>query len=484
MNPNQQIRRLGFVLMLLFLTLFLRLNDLQVFRAEQLATAPGNTRTVVRDFSRERGVIQAADGAVVARSVPVDDAFKRQREYPEGDLFAQIAGYFSFTYGTEGAERTYASELAGRSVNLKRPGDLFSDRVRTGNVTLTASKGLQQVARDALGPRKGSVVAVNPTDGAVLAMWSFPSFAPGPLAGHDQKAVQAAYTALAGDPNKPLLPRSYRERYPPGSTFKVVTAAAALERAPDLVSKVYPTLRALDLPQTDRDLPNFGGSSCGGTLGDLLRVSCNTGFAQMGLDLGAEKLSGEAGEFGFGERPPLDLPAASSSVFPDASSFARDAPALAKSAIGQQDVSATPLQMALVAAGIANSGVIMKPHVMAEIRDDEGAVVQRYEPAPWKQAMSPGNAAALRDLMVQVVNAGTGTRAAIPGIQVAAKTGTAQTSGDNAHAWMIAFAPAEAPRVAVAVIVESQPGLGDTVTGGRVAAPIVQTVLRAALGAP
>jgi len=481
---DRQIRRLGIVLMVLFLTLFLRLNDLQVFRAGKLASAPGNTRTIVRDFSRERGVIQTADGAVVARSVPTDDAFKRQREYPEGDLFAHVAGYFSFTYGTEGVERTYASDLAGRSVALKRPSDLFSDRVRTGNVTLTVSKALQQVARDALGPRKGSVVAINPTDGSVLAMWSFPSFAPGPLAGHDQKAVQAAYSGLQGDPAKPLLPRSYRERYPPGSTFKVVTAAAALERAPDLVSKNYPSLKTLDLPQTDRDLPNFGGSTCGGTMADLLRVSCNTGFAQMGIDLGAEKLSGEAGEFGFGERPPLDLPAASSSVFPDASSFARDVPALAKSAIGQQNVSATPLQMALVAAGVANGGVVMKPHVMAEIRDDEGAVVKRYAPAPWKRAMSPENAGALRDLMIQVVNAGTAKRAAIPGIQVAAKTGTAQTVGDNAHAWMIAFAPAEAPRVAVAVIVESQPGLGDIVTGGRVAAPIAQTVLRAALGAP
>ncbi|MDP9404013.1 MAG: penicillin-binding protein 2 [Actinomycetota bacterium] len=484
MSMDRQIRRLGLVLVLLFFALFLRLNDLQVLRAEQLATAPGNTRTVVRDFSRERGVIQAADGAVVARSVPSDDAFKRRREYPEGELFAHISGYFSFTYGTEGVERTYGSDLAGRSVALRRPSDLFSDRVRTGNVTLTVSKGLQQVARDALGPRKGSVVALNPTDGAVLAMWSFPSFDPGPLAAHDQKAVQSAYAALQADAAKPLLPRSYRERYAPGSTFKVMTAAAALEQAPDLVSKPYPRQRSLDLPQTDRDLPNFGGSDCGGTLPDLLRVSCNTGFAQLGLDLGAEKLLSEAADFGFGDRPPLDLPATRASVFPDAASFARDAPALAKSAIGQQDVSATPLQMALVAAGVANGGVIMKPHVMAEVRDDEGAVVKRWNAEPWKKAMAPESAGALKDMMVQVVNAGTGRRAALPGVQVAAKTGTAQTSGDNAHAWMIAFAPADAPRVAVAVIVESQPGLGDTVTGGRVAAPIVQTVLRAALGAP
>jgi peptidoglycan glycosyltransferase len=172
------------------------------------------------------------------------------------------------------------------------------------------------------------------------------------------------------------------------------------------------------------------------------------------------------------------------SNFPPASAFARDKPALAKSAIGQQDVSAAPLQMALVAAGVANGGVVMKPHVMKEVRDNEGAVVRAWQPQPWRRAMSPGNAAELRDMMVGVVNGGTATRAAVPGVQVAAKTGTAQTTGDNSHAWLVAFAPAEAPRVAVAVIVESQPGLGDTVTGGRIAAPIAQAVLRAALGSP
>ena len=484
MGMNHQIRRLGLVLVLLYLALFVKLNDLQVLRADKLASAPGNNRTVVRDFSRERGVIETADGAVVARSVPSDDDFKRLREYPEGELFAHVAGYLSFTYGAEGVERTYGSDLAGRSVALKRPSDLFSDRVRTGNVRLTLSKHLQQVARDALGPRKGAVVAVNPTDGAVLAMWSFPSFAPGPLAGHDQTAVQSAYDQLRTDAGKPMLPRAYRERYAPGSTFKVVTAAAALERAPDLASKAYPRQRTLDLPQTDSDLPNFEGGNCGGALPDLLRVSCNTGFAQMGIDMGAENLSGEAHEFGFGRAPPLDVPAVSASVFPDASAFERDIQALAKSAIGQQDVSATPLEMALVAAGVANGGVVMKPHVMAEVRDDEGEVVRRWRPEPWKKAMSAENAFALRDMMVEVVRSGTGRRAAVAGVQVAGKTGTAQTVGDNSHAWMIAFAPADAPRVAVAVIVESQDGLGDSVTGGRVAAPIAQAVLRAALGAP
>jgi penicillin-binding protein A len=481
---DSQIRKLAVVLLAMFFILFAKLNDLQVVRADKLATAPGNTRAITRDFSRARGVIQTADGAIVAQSVPSDDDFERLRQYPEAELFAHISGYFSFTFGTEGVERTYNADLAGRSVGLKKLTDVLADRTRTGNVTLTLSKSLQQVARDALGNRTGAVVALNPTDGAVLAMWSNPSFDPNPLAAHDQKAVQAAWTDLQQAPGKPLLPRAYRRNYAPGSTFKVVTASAALERRPDLAVHEYPVLRDLDLPQTDSNLPNFGGSRCGGVLGDLLRVSCNTGFAQLGLDLGPEALSGEAGDFGFNAKPPLDLPAVATSVFPDVESFSQDKPALAKSAIGQQDVAATPLQMAGVAAGVANGGVIMKPHVMAEVRDSEGEVVRTYQPGQWMRAMQAQNAASLRDMMVAVVTNGTAGRAAVPGVQVAAKTGTAQTVGDNSHAWLIAFAPAAQPRVAVAVIVESQPGLGDTVTGGRIAAPIAQAVLKAALATP
>lgn len=481
---DRQIRRLAVVLLGMFLVLFLKLNDLQVVRADKLAHAPGNTRVITRDFARPRGRILSADNAVLAESVDVDDDFERQRRYPEGDLFAHVTGYFSFTYGTEGVERRYNADLAGRSVAVKKLTDVLADRTRTGDVKLTLSKGLQQAARDALGTRTGAVVALNPTDGAVLALWSYPSFDPNPLSGHSQKAVQERWDALEADPAKPLLPRAYRRSYAPGSTFKVVTSAAALERRSDLVGKAYPPLRQLDLPQTDANLPNFGGSSCGGTLPDLLRVSCNTGFAQLGLDMGAEALAGEAADFGFNARPPLDLPAVARSTFPDVASFRQDQPALAKSAIGQQDVAATPLEMALVAAGVANGGVVMKPHVLAEVRDNEGQVVRSYRPSPWMTAMSATNAAALRDMMVTVAQRGTATRANVPGVTVAAKTGTAQTVGDNSHAWLIAFAPAEAPRVAVAVIVESQPGLGDTVTGGRIAAPIAQAVLKAALATP
>jgi peptidoglycan glycosyltransferase len=487
---SRQIQRLGLALMALFVALFAQLNYVQVVRADKLNHDPRNTRAATRDFARPRGFIQAADGAVVATSAPVDDVFKRRRQYPEGELFAHISGYFSFTFGTEGVEKTYNDELAGRDLNvrLKRiqdiPKALSGGDQSVSNVSLTMSKRMQQVARDALGPRRGSVVAIDPKTGALLAMWSFPSFDPNPFADHSQQVVQDAWKRLQADAAQPLLPRSYRRRYPPGSTFKVVTAAAVLDRQPDLATKNYPVLAQLDLPGSTKKLPNFGGGRCGGTLPQLLKVSCNTGFGQIGLDLGPEKLVAEANAFGFRTHPPLDQPAVAASFFPDVPSFARNKPALALSAIGQQDVSATPLEMALVAAGIGNAGVAMKPHVMAEIRDTEGRRLRGYEPQPWLTMTSPQTAAAVRDMMIGVVEGGTATRAAIPGVRVAGKTGTAQTTGNDAHVWFIGFAPADDPRVAVAVIVESQPGVSEA-TGGRVAAPIARTVMQAALsGAP
>lgn len=478
---NAQIRRVGVALMVLFVALFLQLNYLQLYRADSLANDPRNTRAAVRDFSRPRGPIVAADGAVLARSIDVDTEFERLREYPEKELFAHLTGFFSFTYGSSGIERVYNDELAGRDLGIESLKDIVVDRTVTGEVRITASKGLQTVARDALGNRRGSVVALDPTTGAVLALWSFPSYDPNALSQHSQANVQAAWNLLNADANRPLLARSYQETFAPGSTFKVVTSAAALERAPELATKPYPTLRELDLPLTNRNLPNFGGGACGGTLGDLLRVSCNTGFGQMGLDMGAEALVGEARDFGFDSRPPLDLSAVATSAIPDASAFERNEPALAYSAIGQQDVRATPLQMALVAAAVANNGVAMRPHVLSEVLDDEGDVVRRFEPARWKSPVSPENAAQLRELMINVVERGTATRAKVPGAVVGGKTGTAQTTGDNAHAWFVGFGEKAERRIAVAVIVESQPGVSEA-TGGRVAAPIAQAVMAAHLG--
>ena len=480
---NTQIRRLGIVLIVLFSALFVQLNWLQVIDAHDLNNNPANSRAVVRDFIQPRGVIQTSDGVVVAQSVKSDDAFKLQRQYPLGPLFAHVTGYFSFTYGSEGVEKQYNDALTGHvSRNSFDPRDLLIDRDKTANLTLTLNRNLQQIATDSLGQRKGSVVALDPRNGAILAFADYPSYDPNTLASHDQDAVRQAWTALNADPTKPLLPRTYRERYFPGSSFKVVTSATALNTGTATVTQpVYPTLTELPLPNAGgQTLRNFGGESCGGALPQILQVSCNTAFAQLGLDLGAQKLSAGAEAFGFNKVPPIDLPYAATSSFPPASAFDRDKPALAKSAIGQQDVAATPLQMALVAAGIANNGVIMTPHVLSEIRDAEGNVIDRYDPKPWLTAVPPDVAHTVRDMMVGVVTGGTGTRAQIPGVTVAGKTGTAQTGLNTTHTWFISFAPAEAPRVAVAVMLENQQENNET-TGGAIAAPVAQAVMRAAL---
>lgn len=481
---DRQIRRLGLALAVLFGILFLQLNNLQVLQADKLSNASGNIRKVLDVYSRPRGVIQTSDGVVVARSVPTNDTFKFQRQYPAGPLFAQITGYFSFVYGSSGVEQTYTSQLAGRTVPLQHLSDLLTTRTRTEDVTLTISNQLQQVAASSLGQRLGSVVVLNPSNGNILAMYSSPTFDPNPLASHDQNTQRNAWNLYQLDPNQPMLPRSYRRTYAPGSTFKVVTASAALDRDPAVAAKVYPQASTIPLPQTNKTLSNFGGETCGGALPDLLKFSCDTGFGQMGLDLGPDNLSGEANAFGFNKKPPLDIPAAAS-TFPPASSFAQNKPGLAYSAIGQQNVSATALQMGLVASGIANGGVIMSPHVMNEIRDNEGRQVEAFGAKPWQQATSQSTASSVRDDMVGVVNGGTATNVALPNVQVAAKTGTAQTSqGQGNNNWLIGFAPADNPKVAVAVVIPAQPGLGSDTTGAQIAGPIFKAVLQAALASP
>lgn len=474
---NRQIRRVGLVVTACFVALFLQLNYLQVVAASRLANHPGNVRAVLRDYSAPRGDIVTPDGAVVAHSTAVDDEFERQRSYPTGDLFGHVSGHFSFTFGATGVEDAYNADLAGRSAELalKNLGDWLIGKEPVGDVVLSITDAAQKAARVALGDRRGSVVVLDPATGDVLALWSFPSYDPTPLAGHRAKEVQTAFEAYRDDPGNPMLPRAFRERYAPGSTFKVVTAATGLETGVATPETRFPTLRSLDLPQSNLVLRNFGSSSCGGTLVEAFRRSCNTSFAQLGLDLG-ERLAEGAKAFGIGENVPFDLPEARSAG-PAPGTFRRNQPSFANAAIGQGDVTVTPLQMAMVAGAIANGGVLMAPRVVREVRDPDGAVAHRLEPREWKRAVSPETAATVGRMMVEVVRAGTGRAAAVPGVTVAGKTGTAQAPGGPPHAWFIGFAPAEAPRLAVAVIVERGGDMGDEATGGRVAAPVAGQVL-------
>ena len=481
---DRSIRRLGVFLMVLFCALFAQLNYIQAWRAPDLNTKPGNTRPVDQSFSRPRGTVSTADGVVISRSVKSNDRYEYQRDFPQGELYASMTGYFNYSFGATGLERAYNEELSGRTTGqqVKSIGDLFVDKDRTGNLKLTVRSDVQAVAKAALGNQKGTVVALDPKTGGVLALWNWPSFDPNKLSGHNLDAAERAKAFYEAAPGNPLLAKSYREIYPPGSTFKVVTGSAAVETgAVTPTAPVYPTLTALDVPGTQRDLPNFGGNPCGGTLFPILARSCNTSFAQMGLDLGGPALLAGAQSFGFNQTPPFDLPAVTSNFPAD---FSDNQPALAQSAIGQNSVAATPLQMALVAAGIANDGVIMEPHVVDEIRDGEGDLVRRLDPTQWKRAVSAQTADIMRQGMREVVANGSATRLQIAGLDVGAKTGTAQFGRAplKSHAWVIAWAgPAgQAPTVVVAVLVEGQDGASEQ-TGGRVAAPIAKQVIEAAM---
>lgn len=484
---NGPIRRVGIAVVVLMLILIGQVTYLQVINAKSLNDNPRNVRRILDEFAQPRGSIITADGRIAAQSVPAADQFKYQRQYPMADLFAQLTGYQSLTYGTTGLEAEYNDALTGKAIVPGNIVDALRTKREAGSVILTVRADAQEIARTALGGQKGSVVVLDPTTGGIVAMYSNPSYNPNPLAGHNAPEVRAYFDALSKDPSKPFIPRSYAERYPPGSTGKVITSGVALDSdlgiTPD--SPAYPTLTSLKLPLTNSTLGNFGGGSCGGTLAQSFKVSCNTTFAQIGLDLG-NKFPPGLKSFGMYEAPPIDLmrPGAATNTGLRPNSFAVDAPQFASAGIGQQPISASPLQMALVAAGVANGGRIPSPHVAAEIRDAQGATVQRIDPGIWKTAMTPQTAAQVTTMMVSVVEGGSGTKARIPGVSVAGKTGTAQqecAAGATKcppHAWFIAFAPAEKPRYAIAVMIERGGNTGDQATGGGVAAPIAAQVLK------
>jgi peptidoglycan glycosyltransferase len=483
---NHAIRRVGIATVVLVLVLVGQLTYLQVFHADSLADDPRNVRAAIRDFSRARGEILTADGEVVARSVETDDELKFQREYPFGATFAQISGYQSFVFGNTGVEKTYNDDLVGRNaeLQLRNIGDVLIGKETTGNVVLAVRADLQRLAGELLADRKGSIVAIDPKTGGILAMFSNPAYDPTPFAGHDTEAVTAYGELLQADPNKPDLPRAYREIYPPGSTFKVVTATVGLETGITTPEAPYPSVTNIPLPLSNSTLANFGGDPCGGTLVESFRRSCNTTFAKIGLDLGEQFPPGMA-KFGIYATPPLDVaPGAVASQGPQPGTFATDAPRFALAGIGQGDVFTTPLQMALVAAAIANNGVVMEPHVAVQITDQDDNVIRRISPRAWMTATDPNTAATVRDMMIQVVRSGTGTNAQIEGIDVAGKTGTAQNELGDPHAWFIGFAPADTPQIAVAVIIEGgeQGDPGSEATGGVISAPIAQQMMRRVLG--
>lgn len=496
---SRQIKAVGVVILACYLALFVKLNQLQVVQADDYNSRPENTRQQVRDFNNPRGDISTTDGVLVATSEERAAELQFQRIYPHGELYAHITGYYSFTLGSTGVERTYNDELAGRTASLRLHSikGLFDDSPAVGDVVLTIDSRLQETARRALDGQEGAVVAIEPTSGAVLAMYSNPSYDPNGISDNDQASATKKKSWLDAMDTKPLLSRTFQERYFPGSTFKVVTAAAGLESGMVTVDQPeYPVTTSYTPPGTTRAISNFDGTLCGGTLMQILARSCNSSFAEMAAQtLGPEPMINTSEAAGFNSPVPLDLPRPAESRYPTdfgkiitrpegSAPVHENSAALAQTGIGQNDVAATPLQMALVAAGIANDGRIMTPHVMSEIRAHDGTTVDSYEPKVWKRFMGESSARTLREAMLGVVDDGTASSIQLPGMEVGGKTGTAQLGVDppRSHAWMIAFAgpPGEPARIAVAVMVQDVPG-NSGATGGRIAGPIARAVLTTAL---
>ena len=488
---NDGIRRIGIAMIVLFALLVAQLTYLQVGRNDGLANASGNPRKFFADIRRDRGPIETADGVVVARSVPTDDEYKHQRVYPADTaaMFADVVGYESIQHGAAGVENAYASDLEGRTfkLQLNNLADAFANRQPVGTVVLTLSKAAQGTAAFALQGKRGSVVVLDVQTGGVLAAYSNPTYDPNLLAAHDAKKAQAAFAFLTNAPDNPLLARAWRELYPPGSTFKTVTASIALQNNID-VDKTFPVLSQIPLPQTNNQtLRNFGGERCGGSLLDGFIVSCNTTFAQVGFDLGESFATGIQ-RFGVRTAPPRQAgsgidPPIVASTGPAPGSFAHNQPKFMQDAIGQNQVLVPPMEMALVAEAIANQGAILQPHFVDCVLDPTDRLVSRVGVQQYKRAIDPATA----DTMRSVVNdpRGTGTAARIPNVPVAGKTGTAETApGEKPHAWFIAFAPADHPRYAIAVLVEHGGSDNAETTGGRVAAPIAKQVLQTLLTTP
>ena len=501
---NRRIRWLGIVLLVCFALLFLQLNNFQVRQASKLVALPQNVPNLVNSYTLPRGYIYSADGVVLAYSTPTHDGYGYLRVYPHATakLFAGITGYESVAVeNATGLELEYNQFLTQHNTPVSNLGDLLTQHKTTDDITLTTSVALQRVAEKALAGAAGSVVAIDPRTGAILAMYGNPTFDPnlfavhgGPHGESGYDAVIHNYNKLLNAPGDPLINYPIARAYAPGSTFEVVDTSAIYDRKPALAGQSWPVVSSIVLPNTHgQTLSNFAGEYCGGDLPTVLLRSCDTSFATIGRQLGAEKLFLEASAFGFDSVPPIDLPEgeAQASNFPPPQDFVGDVPGLMKSAIGQENVTATALQMALVAAGIANNGVVMTPHLLNKIIDNQGNLVETYQPHPWRRATSKSTAKQVRQLMLGVTENPAGTAYGVfPPDEfppVAAKTGTAQinANGCGTYNWLIATAPAgpgETPTVAVAAIVPIPPGPScHNVTGAQVAGPVVVPVLRAAL---
>jgi peptidoglycan glycosyltransferase len=477
---NGPIRRLAIGIYAAFMALLLGVTWVQVIRADELKLDARNPRPALTLRGKERGIMVTVDGTVVARSVQEENSRDFLREYPEGPTFAHVVGYSSYLVGQSGLEASYSQQLRSRrDLTISDIiAVIFGADLAPRNLELTLDARIQRAAAEALGDLTGAVVVMDPKTGAVLASYSNPSFDPALLAGDE---ASTNWERLLADPNRPLNDRATRELYAPGSTFKVVVAAAAIDTEVAAASTLFADPLAFQLPGSTATISNFDGRACGD--GNTVRLdrafirSCNTVFADLAIQVGAPTIGLTAD--GMGWNRVLDFPWQIPAAVFRTEDLSLDAAALGQSGIGERDVRATPLHMAMVAATVANDGVTPNPHLVRRVFDAEGNTVEETEPTMFGRAMESTTAATLKDLMVQVVTNGTGRRAAVTGVQVAGKTGTATGARGFSNAWFIGFAPADDPQIAFAVLVEGNEKTGEDLTGGTLAAPIAARIVEA-----
>jgi peptidoglycan glycosyltransferase len=479
---NKPLRRVALAMMAMVVLLMGNATYVQVIQAGELNEDSRNIRTRYEEYARERGQIIAGGQSLASSRLTEDQLYKYQRTFPNGPLYAPVTGFYSFFYGSNGIERAEDKILNGTddSMAFDRLSDMVTgNKSRGGSVELTINPAIQQVAYDQLTSKgyHGSVVALNPSTGEILAMVNAPSYDPNVLASADNNAVAEQWERLNGDADKPMNNRAVSEIYPPGSTFKLITTAAALQNGYQPNSQVTDAA-SITLPNSSTPLPNYGGKQCAGnTLTQALAHSCNTAFAEIAGKVGPDKMRETAAAFGFGQDLGIPMNVAKS----DLGAMA-DAASLYQSGIGQRDVRVTPMQNAMMAAAIANEGKLMKPQLVKATRAPDMSELDTFRPEEMNQAVSPQIAQMIRDMMIQSEK-NTKGEGKISGIEIASKTGTAQHGDpdDKPHGWYVAFAPAENPTIAVAVIVENGGDEGAEATGGSLSAPIGRAVIRAGL---
>ncbi|HWL76042.1 penicillin-binding protein 2 [Microbacterium sp.] len=483
---TKELRRLSILMLIMFLALFASTSWIQVVEADALSANPANRRALYDSYEVQRGSI-IASGIPIATSVPSDDVYSWQRQYPDAPMWAHVTGWINPALGSStGVEQAMNQALSGTS------GSQFFSRIeriitgqppRGSNVVLSLDADAQRAAYEALGNLQGAVIAIEPATGRILAMVSSPSFDTNVLAQHDPDAALAAYDALEAEPTHPLYDRSIGgDLNPPGSTFKLVVASAALASGEYTPESQLPNLAVYRLPQSSAVVYNAGGGTCGGgatvSIADALRLSCNIPFAQLAVELGDNAIREEAEKYGFNMS--FDVPMTST---PSSYPRALDDPQTALTGFGQGQVTATPLQMAMVSAGIANRGIVMSPRLVDRVIGSDLSVQETFDDVEFGRALEDDLAAEMIAMMVANVNDGAASGARIDGIDVGGKTGTAENGPGRPYTlWFTGFAPADNPRVAVAVVVEDGGGQGQSGSGNTIAAPIAKRVMEAVLG--